>query len=83
MQIILRKCQEYMEKCEDQFENLKNLSTEVNLRKLFDLPYGDTVHRVNEMMLAVDFDSIEKHGNDADETNESNEISQRNSGILR
>jgi hypothetical protein len=34
----------------------------------------DMVHRVNQMMLAVDFDSIEKHSNEADETNENNEI---------
>ena len=61
-----------MEKCNDQFENLKNISTVIRLRKLFDLPYGEMVHRVNEMMLAVDFDSIEKRRVDEND-NESSE----------
>ena len=49
-----------MAEADSEFEHLKNMYSVIKLRKLFVLPYNAMIHNVNELMLAVDFDSIEK-----------------------
>ena len=49
-----------MAEADSEFEYLKNMDSVNELRKLFDLPYNAMVHHVNKLMLAVDFDSLEK-----------------------
>ena len=59
-QIVSQKCFTFMAEADSEFEHLKNMDSVIKLRKLFDLPYNAMIHNVNELMLAVDFDSIEK-----------------------
>ncbi len=61
-QIVLQKCLSFMAEADSEFEYLKNMDSVNELRKLFDLPYNAMVHHVNKLMLAVDFDSLEKGG---------------------
>jgi hypothetical protein len=49
-----------MTESDSEFEYLKNINSVRKLRKLFDLPFNKMVHRINELMLAVNFDSNQK-----------------------
>jgi hypothetical protein len=51
-----------MADADSEFENLKNMDSVNELRRLFDLPYNAMIHHVNKLMLAVDFDSLEIGG---------------------